>query len=173
MGRVRGLVARATDEEFGPEQAWTEKGSLSSWLVEAQVRSVDARGAEVRLDLGTPLRSRPLQRVSLDSRRWVWRHVLARKVNCNPRYHINQLEMRAVLLALNSRLRSLRRCRRFVHLVDSQVTINVLCKWRTSYLRLLPVSCNIAARTLGGDLLPTWGYVKSSWNLADEPSRLK
>ena len=103
----------------------------------------------------------------------MWRHVLARKVKRNPRHHINQLEMRAVLLALNWRLRSQQRCRRFVHLVDSQVTLNVLCKGRTSSLRLLPISRKIAARTLGGDLLPTWGYVKSSWNPADEPSREK
>ena len=46
-----GSLPRATDERFDPEQTWTDGGSLSSWLVEAHVRSV-ACGADVRLDLG-------------------------------------------------------------------------------------------------------------------------
>ena len=144
--------------------------SLGVWMVESHVRSVDPRGAEVRLDLGTPMQSRPQHRVGIDARRWTWRHVISRRLK-KSRRHINALELQAVLLALEWRLRSRRRNRRFLHLIDSQVALNVLCKGRTSSLRLVRLTRAIAARTLAGNMLPVYAYVRSALNPSDAPSR--
>ena len=144
-----------------------------TWLVEGFVRSSEPRGGEVRLDLALPLFPKAAHRVSVGARRWTWRHVVSSRMKRDQvgRHHINALELKAVLLALNWRLRSKQRCRRFVHLVDSQVSLAILCKGRSSSRRLLPQARRIGARQLAGFLFPTFAYVKSAWNPADEPSR--
>ena len=87
--------------------------------------------------------------------------------------HINNLELQAVLLALDWRLRSGSRPKRFLHLIDSQVALATLAKGRTSSRRLLPVTRKIAARVLAGGLVPLYSFVRSALNPADEPSPAK
>ena len=140
------------------------------WLVESHVRACSAKGTEIRADLGIPMTVKLTHRVSVDTRRWRWKHVLARKLKAK-RHHINRLEMEAVDLALRWRLRSAKRARRFLHLVDSQVSLSVLAKGRTASPRLRPVARRIAARVLASGLVVTWGYVRSVLNPADAPSR--
>ena len=140
------------------------------WLVGGFIRSAEARGSEVRLDLGIALRARAAHRVSVESRRWCWRHVISKKVK-ERGLHINHLELQAVLLTFDGRLRSKSRAKRFLHLVISQVSLAVLAKGRTSSRRLLPVTRKIAARVLVGGLGPFYWFVRSALNPADEPSR--
>ena len=45
-------------------------------LVTHYLRRMDARGSEVKLDLGLSFRLRPTHRASVQTTRWVWRHVL-------------------------------------------------------------------------------------------------
>ena len=150
---------------------------LAQWLAEGHVRASEPRGGEVRVDLALPMKPRAAHRVSIDTRRWTWRHVVStrvrRGIGKKPRAHINQLEMRAVGLALEWRLRAGQRKRRFVHLVDSQVTLAILCKGRTSSRKLLPEARKIAARVLAAGLNPCFAYVRSKLNPADAPSRAK
>ena len=140
------------------------------WLVEGLIRSAESRGSEVRLDLGIALRARAALRVSVESRRWCWRHVISKKVK-ERGLHVNHLELQAMLLTLDWRLRSKSRSQRFLHLVDSQVSLAVLAKGRTGSRRLLPVTRKIAARVLVGGLVPLYCFVRSALNSADEPSR--
>ena len=147
---------------------------LAQWLAEGHVRATEPRGGDVRVDLALPMRPRAGHRVSIDTRRWTWRHVLSSRVRRSARKaHINQLEMRAVLLSLDWRLRAGQRKRRFVHLVDSQVSLAILCKGRTSSRKLLPEARRIAARVLAAGLTPCYAYVRSKLNPADAPSRIK
>ena len=85
--------------------------------------------------------------------------------------HINCLELEAVSAAVDWRLRSRSRGKRFLHLVDSQVALSILCKGRSSSLRLTPVTRRIAARLLAGFMFPVFAFVKSAWNPSEEPSR--
>ena len=67
-------------------------------LVEHYIRRVDSRGSDVRLDLGHVFRSRPLHRTGVQTKRWVWNHVLSHRVK--RKAHINSLELAAVGMAL-------------------------------------------------------------------------
>jgi hypothetical protein len=86
--------------------------------------------------------------------------------------HINVQELRAVLAALKWRSKKVseHRCR-FAHLVDSQVSLLALAKGRSSSSRLTFVIQRIAALCLAAWLVPIFGYVETSDNPADMPSR--
>ena len=86
--------------------------------------------------------------------------------------HINVQELRAVLAALKWRAK---KCsehrRRFVHLVDSQVSMLALAKGRSSSSRLTFVIQRISALCLAAWMVPIYGYVETADNPADKPSR--
>jgi hypothetical protein len=86
--------------------------------------------------------------------------------------HINVQELRAVLAALKWRARMLPEHRhRFIHMVDSQVSLLALAKGRSSSTRLAFVIQRIAALCLAAWLVPIFAYVETSDNPADMPSR--
>ena len=62
-------------------------------IVEHYVRRSQARGGEVRIDLGQVYESKPCHRRGIDGRHWKWRHVIGQKVK--KEQHINALELRA------------------------------------------------------------------------------
>lgn len=62
------------------------------WLAEAHVRASEPRGGEVRTYLFVVRRPRAEHRVSVDTRRWTWRHVVPTKLKRRQRgFHINLL----------------------------------------------------------------------------------
>ena len=69
-----------------------QRRAAELWLAEAHMRACSAKGAEVRSDLGVPLSVNLIHRVSIDTRRWDWRHVVACKVK-RKGHHINRLEL--------------------------------------------------------------------------------
>ena len=103
---------------------------------------------------------------------WHWRTCLSfrwRHQGC----HINYFEVRAALLALERRLsRTSRHGTKFLHLLDSAVTIAVLTKRRSTSRRLNPVCRRVAALELASGVLPVYGFVRSAHNIADRPSRV-
>ena len=151
-----------------PPQLREERAALL-WLAEAHMRAASSRATEVRTDLNVPLYAPATHRVSIDSRRWLWRHVVSKAVKT--RHHINRLELEAVDLAIRWRMRSRARTRRCVHLMDSQVALAVLARGRSASRKLAPAARRIAARTLASGLAMTYGYVRSGLNPADRPSR--
>ena len=110
-------------------------------------------------------------RTSVPSRLWRW------KVVCgwpwkHEGFHINVLELQAVLTSLQWRLERKKdlRCR-FIHLTDSLVTLHALTRGRSSSRKLRAVLSKINALLLAGDVRPIWAYVSTKQNPADRPSR--
>lgn len=86
--------------------------------------------------------------------------------------HINVLQTCAYLLSFRWRLRRASSIgTRYVHLVDSMVTMNAMAKGRSSSQRLRKVLLRINALDLAGRLAPALAYVRSHRNPADKPSR--
>ena len=108
---------------------------------------------------------------SMDPEEWTWKTAISTRWQLSGE-HINVLECRAYLLALRWRLRNSDQVgRRFLHMVDSQVTLFACVKGRSSSHQLRRVLCKINAYVLAGHCLPALGYVRTDWNPADEPSR--
>ena len=141
-------------------------------LVRYYVGRQSLRGGDVRAMVELNL-SRVAIPGSMDPEEWSW------KIGISTRWrllgeHINVLECRAYLLAPRWRFRDrVNVGKRFIHMVDSQVTLFACVKGRSSSSRLRRVLCKINAYVLAGHGLPLLGYVKTDWNPADKPSRFR
>ena len=156
-----------------PESPASPNASLSEALVHGLLRRVHHRGADVRLDLGIPFRPSAWPRSEINIERWKWRTVLAFLWN-GSQMHINEYGLLTVLHGIKWRCRAKRRLgRRFCVLVDSQITLSVAAKGRSSSLRLNRILRRLDAYVLASFSLPFYGYFSSSRNPADEPSRKK
>ena len=139
-------------------------------LIESFLRRVEYRGSDVRLDINTLHRPLSWPRMSIDPKRWVW--AVGHSYAFHHEGHINQLEMHAYLQSLQWRLRSQRnQGQRFLHLLDSQVSLAVCTKGRSSSHRLNRICRRISALLLCGDLYPLLAWVGTEDNPADEASR--
>jgi hypothetical protein len=139
-------------------------------LVEAFLRHADARGSDVRLDIGIPYRAVPWPRMSICPDRWVWRKV--KSIRWKKSLHINVLELRMYLFTLQWRARSVQRhSTRSLHFLDSQVSLAVSLKGRSSSKQLNRVLRKISSVVLASDQYALMGYVGTKVNPADEASR--
>ena len=110
-------------------------------------------------------------RASVPAKLWAWQTVASWQWTGSPE-HINCLEMRAVLTAIRWRLERQRKTRlKFVHLVDSLVALHALSRGRTSSKKLRRTVLRINALLLATRSQSVWGYVHTSQNPADAPSR--
>ena len=154
-----------------PSEEWKESEKMkeaSQKIVHHYLRRMEFRGSDV--DLGVLFKPDQAPRTSIDPSRWVWSvaHSYPYKTN----EHINMLELRSILHALEWRARTgtFHSCR-FLHLSDSQICLAVLTKGRSSSKRLNRILRRIAALCLCLNLYPLWAWVESRLNPADEPSR--
>ena len=86
--------------------------------------------------------------------------------------HINGLEMRAILLALQWRISHLKEVNvRVLHLTDSYVCMSIISKGRTSSDLLLATLRRIAALCFSFGIYPILLHVESSENPTDSASR--
>ena len=94
---------------------------------------------------------------------WQWRH---------SGEHIDVLELRAILTTLRWLVvrRGAHR-RRFLRLTDILVCLRSLSRGRTSSRKLRHVLKRVNSLILAADLRPVWGYIHTSQNPADRPSR--
>ena len=110
-------------------------------------------------------------RASIPSKQWKWKDVTGwgwRKQGD----HINVLEMRSVYTTIKWWVKKRRaKHARSLHLVDSLVCLHSLVRGRTSSLKLRRALMRINSLLLCSDLHPIWGYVHTSQNPADRPSR--
>ena len=110
-------------------------------------------------------------RSSIPAKLWKWRTVAGWQWKSSGE-HINILEMRAILTSVRWWVRSRRlRSSRFLHLTDSLVCLHCLSRGRTSSRKLRRTLIRINALLLATDLHPVWGYIHTSQNPADRPSR--
>ncbi|CAK0841817.1 unnamed protein product, partial [Prorocentrum cordatum] len=162
----------AAQTEAGP--AWPESGPVSEtaakkYVVHGLLRQADHRGSDVRLDLGLPFRPSAWPRAPIDVERWQWQTVLSHAWRRQGR-HINELELAEVLLAVKWFCRRADRLgSRVAILVDSQVTLAVCAKGRSSSRRLNHLLRRLDAYCLAAFLWPFFGYVASKANPADGP----
>ena len=88
------------------------------------------------------------------------------------REHINALELRAVLTSLRWRLERQKQTNvKFVHLVDSLVSLHALSRGRTSSKKLRRTLMRVNALLLATQSQAVWAYVHTKQNPADAPSR--
>ncbi len=143
---------------------------LSQQMVHHFLRRAEYRGSDVRLDVGLIYKPDAAPRTSVDPTRWVW--TVGDAYPFKSPEHINILELRAILHALQWRARSsLTHSKRFLHLSDSQICLAVLSKGRSSSKRINHVLRRICALCLVMNWYPLWAWVESRLNPADEPSR--
>lgn len=77
------------------------------------------------------------------------------------------------MLALERRLsRASLHGSKFLHLLDSAVTIAVLTRRRSTSRCLNPTCRRVAALELATGDIPVYGFVRSAHNVADRPSRV-
>ena len=134
------------------------------------LRCVNHTGSDVKITTGELMNSKHTVRQSVDAIWCRWKQVLVHRWQ-EPQ-HINLLEMRALLLASQWRSRRPHSLgKRFVHLVDSFVSLSIVAKGRTSSLLLRRVSKQIAAYVLAMSAQLILGHVDSAENPADAGSR--
>lgn len=139
-------------------------------LVKHLLRRGEKGGSDVRLDVGIPFRIKAFPRAGLRTSLFTWKIIHGYRWK-NPA-HINCLELQALSNSIQWRLRKCSRLRhRVLHLVDSQVCAAVVAKGRTSSFRLRRALKKLNCLLLAGGLLLSVGYVHTTDNPADIPSR--
>ena len=127
------------------------------------------RGGEIRRTEASSGRSPVTQ--SVDPRNWRWQAVISCRWKVGDE-HVKTPEVRGTMLAYLWRCRARRNIgSRFVHLVDSMVTLCSLAKGRSSAGAMRFVVKRTNALMLAGFLVPTLAHARSHLNPADKPSR--
>ena len=110
-------------------------------------------------------------RMSLPSKLWRWKTVTGWQWS-DTTEHINVLELRAVLTAIRWKVEKLKQADlRCLHLVDSLVVLHALSRGRSSSRKMRRTLMRLNSYLLVSGLRPLWGYVDTSQNPADKPSR--
>lgn len=132
---------------------------------------VNHTGSDIRVSSGTVMNPKAYPRQSACADWWTWKHVFHCKWGRTE--HINRLELRSILLAIQWRVQHLCEVNtRFIHLTDSYVSMSIVSKGRSSSEMLMAIMRKIAAVQFGFNLFPILIHVESSENPTDEASRL-
>lgn len=139
-------------------------------LVRQLARRSSHNGSDIRITTGTPTNPKVFPRQSIPSEFWNWRITLSRKWDHHE--HINCLELRSILLALQWRLSRIGLCdQRVLHISDSAVSISILSKGRTSSRALQHVVRKVGAILLLSNASLFNCHVDSWDNPTDDASR--
>lgn len=131
---------------------------------------VNHTGSDVRVSTGAIMCPRAYPRQSVNAGWWKWKGVFSCKWQRSE--HINALEMRSILLALQWRAMHLKEYEcRAVHLTDSYVCMSIISKGRTSSDQLHGILRRISAICFGFGILPILVHVESTENPTDAASR--
>ena len=146
--------------------------SVEQSLVLDVMRGTSTKGSDVRISTGELFNPSGWPRMPVPAKWWRWRTAVQFKWQADA--HINELEMRAFLSALRWRLRAVCNLEcKFLHLLDSQVSIAVLVKHRSGSRRLNRVARKVSSLELASGAVAILGFCRSSDNPADAPSRTK
>jgi len=142
-------------------------------LVRFHLRNVNHKGSDVRVMTGELFHPNCWPRKFAKPSLWRWRAVISftwpERMSA---LHINDKELRAYLSAVRWRARALGHLSaRFLHLCDSQVSLAVLLKGRSSSRKPSVTLQRIDAVQLAGNLRPFHAYVATELNPADRPFR--
>ena len=161
-------------EQVPKEMARAGDGGIDAQrtLVRVLASGMSHKGSDVRISRGGSSTPSAWPRQAIPSKWWRWKTVASWKFkHLFGSEHINALELRAFLTALKWRVRSKGGLhKRFLHLLDSQVSIGVITKGRSSSRKLRKILEQIAAVTLASQTLPLCAFVRTDDNPSDEPS---
>ena len=137
---------------------------------------MSSRGTDVLLHAPTePVQMYDRLRTSVPSRLWKWATACSwqwKRDQHGPPEHINRPELRAVLTSVKWRVMKAKQTRkRFIHLVDSLVSLCVINKGRSSSRKLRAIMKQISAWILLSGNSCMLGYVDTGQNPADAPLR--
>ena len=139
-------------------------------LARVMLGKVNHTGSDVRVSTGAVMCPRAYPRQSANASWWEWQGVFSTKWLRSE--HINALEMRAILLALQWRTTHLQETEcRMVHLTDSYVSMSIIFKGRTSSDQLLGILRRISAICFSFGIFPVLVHVESTENPTDAASR--
>lgn len=139
-------------------------------LTRVLLTRVNHTGSDIRVSSGQVMNPKAYPRQSCCADWWEWEHVF--HCRWSRKEHINRLELRSILLALQWRVQRLGAVNcRFVHLTDSYVCMSVVSKGRSSSEMIMSVMRQVAAFQLAYNLYPILIHVESTENPTDEASR--
>lgn len=142
----------------------------TSTLTRILLSKVNHTGSDIRVSTGAVMCPKAYPRQSGAADWWKWKAVFSCRWT-RPE-HINGLEMRAILLALQWRVSHLKEVNvRILHLTDSYVCMSIISKGRTSSDLLLTTLRRIAALCFSFGIYPILLHVESSENPTDSASR--
>ena len=131
----------------------------------------DHKGTDVRLSAGQVMEPSLIPRQGVNSAWWSWRDQFAFSF-IDADAHINEKELRAAFMEIRRRARSRRNIRsRYLHLLDSAVSLGVLTKHRSTSHKPLRVLRKVSSVELAASLRPIFSFVRSALNPADSVSR--
>ena len=162
------LREESAASDFRPlSRSLSEKELMVWWIMS----HCDHTGSDVRLSSGQLMRPSRVPRQGMDTRWWHWRDQLSFEFK-DKSSHINEKELRAAFTELRRRARCKRHLgSRYLHLLDSAVSLGVLTKHRSSSHRLQRVLRRAAATELASSIRPIYSFVRSALNPADRASR--
>ena len=139
-------------------------------LARVLLSKVNHTGSDIRVSTGAVMCPRAYPRQSGCASWWIWENVFSCKWGRSE--HINALEMRSILLALQWRANHLKESSsRLVHLTDSYVCMSIISEGRTSSDQLLNILRRISAICFSSDFYPILVHVESTENPTDAASR--
>ena len=134
------------------------------------LRRVNHTGSDVRIASGLVLNPKAFPRQSALADWWRWTKVFAYKWNKHD--HINNLELRAIIHAIEWRVSHLKEIHhRIFHLTDSYICMSIISKGRSSSKMLKPLLCRLGAVLITFDLYLVVSHVESTENPTDHDSR--
>eukprot|EP00438_Fugacium_kawagutii_P031946 Skav201887 [mRNA] locus=scaffold550:561929:565006:+ [translate_table: standard] len=150
-----------------PKGKASEKQLVQKLLMQVTIKGEDLVVQSAHEDLAKHHRLR----ASLPAGLWAWKTVASWRWMGSPE-HINVLEMRAVLTSLRWRLERRKLLnQKFVHMIDSLVSLHSLSRGRSSSTRLRRTILRINSLLLATRSHAVWAYVHTKDNPADAPSR--
>ena len=164
------LLNQLTVNQLDLDEAELHK-NLMTRMVHVFLRQVEMRGSDIRLDTGDLFRADAYPRCAIDPLKWEWRH--CRAFRWKRVEHINLLELRAALHAIQWRCRRAAYCDfRTMILIDNQAILAVMAKGRSSSKKVNNLLRRLAALCCSLNIYVLVCWVDTVDNPADEASRL-
>ncbi len=146
-------------------------GNCLADLTSLLISKANHTGSDIRITTGQVMVPKAFPRQSAAADWWIWKSVFSCRWEKHD--HINSLELRSILMALQWRIRhGMEADCRVLHLTDSYVNMSIISKGRTSSEMLARLLRRLAALCLGFSVFPFLVHVESTENPTDEGSRL-
>ena len=150
-------------------QSFDSPGTVSE-LNRLLLARTNHTGSDVRIATGTILNPKAHPRQSVEADWWEW--LPSFKVRWKIKQHINVLELRSILLAMQYHINHLGAYNmRVFHVTDSYVCMSIISKGRSGSVQMNRVLKRLNALLLAHGMYVVLGHVESTMNPTDGASR--